>query len=103
MFLRAKECLKKGRSVILDATFAKRKNREVAQKIARDLKVDFKIIEVVCPENIVKERMENRRGNASEARFQHYLEYKKTFQPIKEKHLIIDISKEFGIIKLKGG
>lgn len=94
MFGRAKKLLKEGRSVVLDATFDKRKNRQTASNFAQDLRADFKLIEVVCPEKIIKERLMKRKGDASEAKFKHYLEHKKSFQPVKEKHLIIDTSQD---------
>lgn len=89
MFLRTKDLLKENEYVILDAVFAKKENRKKAKKISKD----FKIIETICPEKIVKERMKNRFEDESEARFEHYLKYKKLFEPITEEHIIIDTSK----------
>lgn len=92
MFIRAKKLLKEKKDVILDATFTNKKDRIRAQKIAQKAKVDFKIIEVVCPENIIKKRIEKRLGDESEARFEVYLKYKKFFNPVISKHIIIDTS-----------
>lgn len=94
MFNRAKKLLKKDQNVILEATFAERKYRQEAKKIARNLKAGLKIVEVVCPQSLVKERMVKRTGDESQAEFKHYLMYKKFFEPIKEKHIVIDTSQD---------
>ncbi|PIQ92569.1 MAG: kinase [Parcubacteria group bacterium CG11_big_fil_rev_8_21_14_0_20_39_14] len=90
MFFRAKRLLQAGKNVVLDGTFAKKKNRELARKIAKELGVNFQIIEVICDENIVKQRISKRFADESEAKFKHYLEHKKIFEPISEKHIIIN-------------
>jgi len=90
MFSRAKELIEGGKDVILDSTFAKKENRDKAQEITKD----FRIVETICPENIVKERIEKRFEDESEAKFEHYLKYKQFFDSIKEKHSIIDTSKD---------
>lgn len=94
MFLRARALLRDGYDVILDGTFYSRKWREAAKNIAKSSKADFKIVEAVCPEDLVRKRMSQRRGSESDAKFKHYLIYKKLFQPIKEKHLIVDTSRD---------
>ncbi len=90
LFLRAKELIKNGKDVILDGTFAKKKNREKAKEISKEQI----IVEIICPENIIKERIEKRIGDESEANFIHYLKYKKFFEEITEEHIIIDTSKD---------
>lgn len=93
MFFQAKNLLKEGKDVILDATFYARKRRGVAKKIAKEVGAGFKIVEVICPKNLVKKRMKKRKRDESEAEFKHYLIFTKLFEPVKEKHLIIDTSK----------
>lgn len=93
MFRRARQLLKESQNVVLDATFYSRKWRKIAKNIAKSLKVDFKIIEVVCPQELVRKRMQKRKGDESEAEYKHYLIYKKLFQPVKEKHTTIDTSR----------
>lgn len=57
------------------------------------MKVDFQIIEVVCSdESLIKKRIEQRFGDDSDAKFEHYLKYKNLFEPIAEKHIVIDNS-----------
>ncbi|MGQ9631192.1 MAG: AAA family ATPase [bacterium] len=95
MFSRARKSLREGRDVVLDATFIKKENRDRARKIAKEEKADFKIVEVVCSEDIVKKRIEERFGDESEAKFEHFLKYKNSFGPIIGEHIIIDNSGTF--------
>ena len=90
MFKRAREFLREGKTVVLDATFAKKKNRKLAQEIAKEKNSPFWIIETVCDEKIVKERLSKRVEDESEATFKQYLEHKKFFEPLIERHFIID-------------
>ena len=95
MFSQAKELLKTKTTVILDATFAEKQNRQLAKKIAEKTGHGFKIIEVKCSsEKIIKTRLRKRFKDESDARYGQYLKYKKIFNPIVEKHIIIDNSGE---------
>lgn len=92
MFIRARKMLQDDKNVVLDATFTKKENRMEAKKIAEETNVDFQIIEVVCSEKVIKKRIEQRSGDDSEANFEVYLKYKNLFEPITEKHIVIDNS-----------
>ena len=93
MFRRARLLLKEGRNVVLDGTFYSQKWRQAAKNVAKSLKANFKIAEVVCSQEMVKKRLAKRKKDESEAKFKHYLIFKrKLFEPIKEKHTIIDTS-----------
>lgn len=94
MFLRAQKLLRTGKNVVLDATFAKKKNRLAAKRTAARTGADFQTIEVVCPVRLVKKRLSKRTKDASQAGFKHYLEHKKFFEPIKEKHTVINTAKQ---------
>lgn len=94
MFGRAERALM-ATPVILDATFAKRSNREQARAIAEQAKRDFRLVEVVClDDETVRKRLEPMVGDASDAKFAQYLQYKTFFEPIpiEEPHIIIDNS-----------
>jgi len=95
MLSRARKFLQENKNVILDATFAKKENRDKAKKIAEGVNADFKIVEVVCSEDAVKMRIDERDKDESDARFEHYLKHKKLFEPITEEHIIIDNSGTF--------
>lgn len=90
MFLRAKKLLQDNNTVILDATFAEKQNRHQAKKIADETGSKFKMIGVKClSKEIIKERLRARFNDESDAKYNHYLKYKKIFEPIAEKHIII--------------
>lgn len=97
MFLVAEELLKNKIGLILDATFSGRSSRNWAKKIAKRYKTPFKIIEVRCQEKILLERIEKRikEGSLSDADRKIYFKIKREFEPIKERHIIIDNSKSF--------
>ncbi len=95
----ASEKLTEGKSVIIDASYKSRADRQKALAAAERLKADFFIIECICPENIIKERLALRmsdEGEASDGRWEIYLVQKETFDRITEmpekSHIIIDTS-----------
>ena len=76
-----------GKSVIIDASFKRRSEREKAMNLARNLEVPFYVIECTCREEIVKKRLDTRmreKDNASDGRWEIFLEQKKDFDEIRE-------------------
>ena len=94
MFLIADELLKNNVNVILDAVFSRKDLRDKARALAKKNKTPFHLVEVRCQEEILLLRIDKRskRKNLSDADRNIYFETKKEFQPIKEKHIIIDNS-----------
>ena len=92
MYVRTRELSKKGRDVILDGTFTKEIYRGQAKLLAKELKTSWKVVEVVCDEATIKDRLATRANDASEARFEHYLLLKKEYEPVKGRHITIDNS-----------
>jgi len=94
---RAKENLTTA-SCILDATFLKRDYRKQASALAKKLGLPFFIIECICPENKIKERLEKRiKGKSvSDGRWELFYDQKKEFEPIgdDENHIVVDMSKK---------
>jgi predicted kinase len=95
----ASEKLAEGKSVIIDASYKSRADRQEALAAAERLKADFFVIECMCPENIIKERLDLRmsdKGEASDGRWEIYLAQKQAFERITEipenSHIIIDTS-----------
>jgi predicted kinase len=86
MFALAQEELKKGRSVILDATFSRAKWREEARQLATDL--DTNIIFVECHSRVqtIRERLIQREQQLtiSDARIEHLTDMVKAFEPLRE-------------------
>jgi hypothetical protein len=52
----AEELLRRGKSVIIDASFKKRAARQKAREAAERLQADFFIVECVLPENVLRQR-----------------------------------------------
>lgn len=100
MINRAKSFLRKGVSVILDATFLEPAYRQKAYESAKELGAEFQIIECVAPDETVKERLGNRarqEGVASDGRWEIYVKQKeKHTQP---SSFYIDTSLDIDTIK----
>jgi len=78
MIRKAKEHLKRGEKVVLDATFLKRWQRELLKELGEVL-----FLWLEAPEEVVKERLERRR-DVSDADFSVYLEQKKRVEEPEE-------------------
>ncbi len=81
------------KNVVLDATFYKQELRDRARKLANALGTELFIVECVCPEELVKERLGKRYGDESEAGYAAYKVVKRAFEPIKEWHIVADTRK----------
>lgn len=84
----AAECtLRRGRNVILDATYRRRSDRAAAGTMARRLGAELFVIECTAPERAVRERIERRRnegGGWSDGRWEVYLQQRAAFEPLEE-------------------
>ncbi len=94
---KAEETLLQGTYVLIDATFQRRTDRQAAFSMAERLGADFLFLECRCPENIIKNRLEDRelqKEDVSDADWKIYLKQKEVFEQITElpanKHLIIN-------------
>lgn len=63
----AEQVLRSGRTVVVDATFLRRADRERFRQLARRLAVPFAILRFDAPAEVLAERITRRRGDASEA------------------------------------
>jgi aminoglycoside phosphotransferase family enzyme/predicted kinase len=95
----AAQKIKQGQSVIIDASFKRRAERQKAMEIAQNLGARFYILECICPDEITRKRLEKRsqkNDNASDGRCELLQEQKKDFDAISEapvdSHFIIDTS-----------
>jgi aminoglycoside phosphotransferase family enzyme/predicted kinase len=86
MMLLAQDRLKDGRSVVLDASFIRRKERSEAQRLAEDRNIPIVFIECVCPQQTIKERLNAREGGGSlsDARLMHLGEFQQRYEPPSE-------------------
>jgi hypothetical protein len=93
---RAADVLKNGGNVVLDATFQKKKYRQMAHHIAMKHHSAMVIVECICPDDVVKKRLEDRvkKKSVSDGRWEIYLAQKTTFEPLtsEEGHLTMDTS-----------
>lgn len=73
MMLEAQEFLRKGRSVILDATFADRAHRNHARTLAEDEDANLVFVECRAPRGVLEKRLAAREAEAgvSDARLEH--------------------------------
>ncbi|CDS51395.1 hypothetical protein [Polaromonas sp. CG9_12] len=67
LFSRARGALQAGWPVILDAAFLHRAERAQARALAGALDVPFSIVDCQAPLQVLRERLQGRRGDASEA------------------------------------
>lgn len=90
-FMLADELSRAGKDIVLDATFYREAHRRRALALAHRLGQKIFFIQTVCPDEIVLRRMENRGKNSiSNARYAVYLQYKKTFEPLRGPHTLVD-------------
>jgi aminoglycoside phosphotransferase family enzyme/predicted kinase len=95
----ASEKLREGKSVIIDASYKNRRNRQEAFDAAKKLQADFFVIECICPDDVIRKRLDSRMSNkteASDGRWEIYQAQKESFEEINEipdgSHIILDTS-----------
>ncbi len=81
------------KNIVLDATFYKENIRNIFKEKARFLDISLYFIEIKADESIIKERVKKKRKE-TEADFDVYLKLKNIFEPLKEKHLILNSDRE---------
>jgi len=93
------EKLKEGRSVIIDASYKRREERMKAVKAAQRALADFFVIECICPEEVIADRLHLRMSELSEpsnGRWEIFQAQKGDFDEVTEippgNHLIMDTS-----------
>lgn len=95
----AEEKLGRGKSVIIDASYKRRKERLKAGAAASRMNADFFIVECVCPESVIEQRLTSRmsqKDEASDGRWEIFHAQKADFDPITEipegRHIVVDTS-----------
>ena len=101
----ARETLTKGISCVLDATFSKKEYRKEAANLEKELNLPFFIVECICPEHVIRNRLDKRiKGKSvSDGRWEIYLDQKKDFEPIgsdEREHIVIDTTKKNDLEKV---
>ena len=96
MFAQAREDLKKGESVVIDATFSQAVQRAETMRIAACLEATPVFVECRASDSILAERLLQRENtpSVSDARLVHLPAFKKRFEPLdrmgNEIHIIVD-------------
>jgi predicted kinase len=93
------ELLKRGVSLILDATNLSERHREHLYSIADHLNVKLVLVRVEAPPQVVRERLEARRvgvnsGSKSDADWTVYQRMKPSVQKIPRNHYAVDTSRD---------
>ncbi len=88
--------LANGRSVIVDASFARVGQREAFRLLTREARVPLTIIWMTCPEAVLRERLRQRRDDPSDGRPELLAAQKNHFQPPdRETHVLpVDTERE---------
>ena len=79
-----------GIDCILDATFNRERSRKEVEKWLRLNKVQLYVIECTCPEDVVFERLRNRKNDFSDADYSVYAKMKNIYEPVQGRHLDVD-------------
>jgi predicted kinase len=80
-----------GIDCILDATFNRERSRKEVKRLCSN-DVQLYMIECTCTENVILERLRNRKNNFSDADYSVYSKMKSIYEPVQESHLVIDTS-----------
>lgn len=98
MLAQAKKLLSQRNSVIIDASFKKKEERERAKSLAEEVNANFIVIECVLDEKTIKIRLEQRlkQGSISDGNWEIYQSQKQDFDKIMEfqpeNHIIVNTS-----------
>ncbi len=94
-FLIAEYLLRAGVCVIIDGTFYRRSLRRMVYQVAERAGVRTVVIECTAPEQVVRRRMERRRGRnlPTDADFTVYLRIREQWEPLQRERIVVDTSK----------
>lgn len=81
-----------GIDCILDATFNRERSRKEVEFRLRSNDVQLYVIECTCPEEVVLDRLRNRKNDFSDAGYSVYSKMKSIYEPVQGQHLGIDTS-----------
>jgi len=99
VFEKVAELLKEGKNIVVDATFQKMKYRKNIVTLAKQYNAMLYLIECICPDDIVKQRLDERvkKKSISDGRWEIYLNQKTTYEPfsLDERVIEFDTSKSF--------
>lgn len=79
-------------SVVLDGTFRTRDRRGAVADLARQHGVGFRLVVVECDESVVRDRLDAREDDPSDADFEIYRKVAAQFRPPDRDHAVVDNS-----------
>ncbi len=85
LLLRAEKTLSAGESVIIDATFRSREERDLCRALAEKLSVPMRIIRTTSPEEAIKQRLDRRLSDSrevSDGRWELFQRQKEEFEQV---------------------
>jgi predicted kinase len=95
MLLLARYLHDAGINCILDATFnTENSRRELKKSLNLSSSSQINIVECTCPEHITISRLRSRKNDYSDADISIYKRMRSIYQPIKEKHIVVDTSQQ---------
>lgn len=96
LYLEAQDNLEKGKSIIIDASFSRRHQREEIIRLAGDLDANIVFVECRASMGILKKRLSARekRPGISDARVKHLKDFTSHFEPLdnirEDLHIVVD-------------
>ena len=86
VLVRAGECLREGRDVILEGMpFSRRPERDAARELAEESGAEFELLQCVCPDEVALERIRSASGHPAADRSEAlFHEVKSRFETIAE-------------------
>lgn len=92
LFSRARETVETSGVAVLDGTFKLEDQRTAAATVAESLDVPFRLVKVECAASVVKERIEAREDDESDADFGVHQLHREQFEPIEGDRVVVDNS-----------
>ena len=89
---RARADLEAGRDVVVDATFRERPERDRAAAVAEETGATVTFVRVTCSPEVVRERLQARTDDPSDADLAVYREHRESFEPLVREHVTVDNS-----------
>lgn len=90
LLARARRSLAAGRNVVLDGTFHDSEYRERARDVSNRVDADFTLLRIECDTAVVRDRIESRSEDASDADFEVHAEFRDLFDPVSLDHVTVD-------------
>jgi predicted kinase len=92
LFERTREHLDARQDVVVDGTFKYARERDRADTLGAEAGATVRFVHVTCPPAVVRERIQARTDDASDADVEVYLKHRDQFEPLARDHVTVDNS-----------